>query len=83
MVVFYVVAGLVGPLVIASVVAYFTLAVPAMRKAPPLPDGDVEYCRRVVAQGRGYPWVCVRGVRTGRCPCQPCAKVAREKGAPR
>jgi len=77
--VLYVVAVLVGLLVVASVVACFALAVPAMRRATVLPEDVRKRCRQVVARGRGYPFLCAWAVRNGRCPCQPCARAGQER----
>jgi hypothetical protein len=74
-----VVGGLVLLLLAASLAAYLTLAVPAMKKAPALSAEDLEACRKVVAAGKGYPWVCRRALKTGTCPCQPCSKLASAK----
>ena len=79
MIVLYVLAGLVLLLGTASVVAYFKLAVPAMRNAKPIPDDDVRFCREIVRQGKGFPWVCTQALKSGRCPCQPCQKVAKAR----
>jgi hypothetical protein len=76
----YIVAGFVVLLLAASVIAYFKLAVPAMRNAPALAPEDIPFCRTVVKRGRGYPWVCAQAVKNGRCPCQPCARLQEAKG---
>jgi hypothetical protein len=76
----YIAAGVVVAFGVASVVAYYKLAVPAMRNAPPVSEDDLKYCREIVKQGKGFPWVCSRALRTGRCPCQPCAKVGAARG---
>ena len=64
---------------IAGVICYYKLAVPAMK---PLAEGDREVCRQIVQAGRGYPWVCRRALKTGQCPCQPCAKLQAQKSEP-
>ncbi len=45
-------AAVVLAMGIASVVAYFTLAVPAMRNATPIPDDHVIFCRWIVRHGK-------------------------------
>ena len=77
----YVLGGLVVAMAVASAIAYFILAVPAMRNAAPLSEADRQVCANIVNSGKGYPWVCSRAVRTNTCLCQPCGKVARAQGA--
>lgn len=54
-----------------------------MRKLPalskPLKDEEVEVCRRIVAERRGYPWVCRWAVKHKACPCLPCRKLDAAK----
>ena len=83
MIVIYVLAGLVLALGIASGVAYYKLAVPAMRDAKPIPDEDIGLCREIVKQGKGFPWVCAQALKSGRCPCQPCGKVEEARSEAR
>jgi hypothetical protein len=66
--------------VVGGVIAYFTLAVPAMKNAQSLSEGDRHICEQLIQEGKGYPWVCRKAVKQGACPCQPCAKVAKRKG---
>ena len=79
MIALYIVAGVMVALGVASVVAYYRFAVPAMRSAKPVPEDDLRLCREIVKQGKGFPWICARALRTGRFPCQPCAKVAQAR----
>ncbi len=57
--------------VIAGYIAYRKFAVPAYR---PLSASQKVACARIVAEKKGYPWLCAHAVKIGKCPCMPCAK---------
>lgn len=56
-----------------------------MRKMPsmskPLKDEEVDLCRRIVAERKGYPWVCRWAVRHKACPCLPCKKLEEARAS--
>lgn len=57
--------------VIAGTIAYRKFAVPAYR---PLSASQRAACARVVAEKKGFPWLCAHAVKIGKCPCMPCTK---------
>jgi len=64
---------------IAGVICYYTLALPNMK---PLSEEERQICARFVKEGKAYPFMCRRAVKTSQCACLPCKKLdeAREEG---
>ncbi len=69
--------GLILIFAVAGVVCYRLFAVPAMR---PLSVADRALCARIVGEGRGIFWVCRHALKSGQCPCQPCAMLQGARG---
>ena len=61
---------------VAGVICYYKLALPNMK---PLSEDERSLCRRIVEKGQGFPWMCKHAVKTGKCACQPCDKLEKEK----
>ncbi len=57
--------------VIGGIIAYRKFAIPAYR---PLSTGQQAACAKVVAEKKGFPWLCAHAVKIGKCPCMPCTK---------
>ena len=65
-----VVAGvLVVGIAVAGAACYRAFAVPNMK---PLSAEQLVLCRRILATGRAYPFMCRAMIRRGECACQPC-----------
>ena len=54
---------------VAGVACYRAFALPAMK---PLSPEQLVLCRRILATGRAYPFLCRAMTRRGECACQPC-----------
>ena len=63
-------------LTLAGVICYYTLAVPNRK---PLTEVEREICRRLIEERKAYPFVCAQAVKSGQCPCLPCAKLGQER----
>ena len=73
-----IVAGLIIlGMVAAGIICYRRFALPNMQ---PLSIQDLEICRDIVSARQGYPWICRRALKTGECPCYPCAKLLLAQG---
>jgi hypothetical protein len=76
-----VIAVVAGSIILASIAAgiicYRKFALPNMQT---LSIQDLEICRDIVSARHGYPWICRRALRTGECPCYPCAKLLAVQG---
>jgi hypothetical protein len=76
-----IIAIVVGTIVLGGAVAgyvcYRKYALPNMQ---PLSVQDQEICQDIVVAGQGYPWICRRALKTGECPCFPCAKLLVARG---
>jgi hypothetical protein len=85
MLILTILAWLIGSLlvitIVGSVIAYFTLAVPAMKNAKPLTEEDRSLCEKLVKEGKAFPFMCRQAVKRGACPCQPCTKLENRKAA--
>ena len=62
--------------VIAGIICWHKLALPNMKS---LSEDELKACRKIIEQGKGYPFVCKYALKKGTCPCLPCMKMEAVK----
>lgn len=71
----------IGGLVLAVLIPALIMIKKLPRISKPLNDEEVRLCTKIVAEHKGYPYICRWAVKHKACPCLPCQKLESAKAS--